>query len=83
MNRRLVITAVAAVAVAGTVVPSFAQSAPSVPVTVTTNTTNGVFVGVSVGSQPVGGAGVSQDGTACVGFSEQVPVCAGGPISAR
>jgi len=77
MTRRLVITAVAATAVAGAVVPSFAQSAPPSPVTVHVSQTNGVSVGVAVTGQNVAGATVSNSGQVCAGISEQVPVCAG------
>ena len=59
------------------------------PVTVepSVSTENGVSVGVSVGfmgrdPDPVGGARYNATtGEACVGFSYQVPQCAGGPIS--
>jgi hypothetical protein len=80
VSRRIVIAAVVTTAIGGAVVPSFAQSAPSLPVTVTTDTHNGVSVGVSVGSQPGAGASVTPDGKACVGISLQLPVCAGGGI---
>lgn len=81
MSRRLVLAGVVSVAIGGAVVPSFAQSAPSLPVTVTTDTHDGVSVGVAVGNQPGAGASVSPDGRACVGISLQLPVCAGGGIS--
>lgn len=70
MSRRLVIIGVAAAAVAGAVVPSFAQS---VPVTVTHDSQNGVFVGV--GGQSGAAARVSPDGSACAGLGEDIPLC--------
>ena len=78
MSRRLVIAGVAAAAVGATVAPSFAASAPSIPVTVTTDTHDGASVGVDVFGQPGVGASVSPDGTACVGVSLQLPVCVNG-----
>jgi len=75
VSRRLVISAVAAAAVAGAVVPSFATTAS--PVTV--DTSNGVRVGVHDGNAPVAGASVTPDGQACAGLGEQVPVC-GPPV---
>jgi hypothetical protein len=80
VSRRLVITAVAAAALAGAVVPSFAQSAPPTPVTVHVDTHNGAAVGVDVNGRPGVGASVTPDGRACVGVSLQVPFCAGGGI---
>lgn len=75
MSRRLVILGVAAIAGAGAVVPTFAATAPPSPVTVHVGTTNGVSVGVDAFGQPGAGASVSNTGTACVGVSEQLPVC--------
>lgn len=86
MSRRLVISGVAAAAVLGAVVPSFAQSAP---VTVQHDTHDRVFVGVEVNGQPGAGASVTPDLQACAGIGEQLPVCtpavgdAIGPIGAR
>lgn len=70
--RRLVLTAVAGAALAGGIVPSFAQG---LPVTVTESTKGDVVVGVAVDGQP--GVGVTAgSGHACAGVGEQVPVCA-------
>jgi hypothetical protein len=44
------------------------------PASVTVGTTGGVFVGSSLGSQPLVGAWVA-NGQACVGFSEEIPFC--------
>jgi hypothetical protein len=75
MNRRIVVTGLAAAAVLGTVVPSLAASpAQSSPVGVQVTTTNGVFVGVDVLGRPAAGAGTTAEGV-CVGVSEQVPQC--------
>ena len=74
-RRRLVILGVATAAVAGAIVPSFAQS---LPVGVHVSTNNGVGVGVTVQGQNAAGASVS-NGEACVGISLQVPICAGLP----
>ena len=73
MNRRLVVLGVSAAAVVGFVAPSFAK--PSLPVTVTVNTSNGVAVGTAVNGTPVAGASVSNSGQVCAGVGEQVPVC--------
>jgi hypothetical protein len=81
VSRRLVLAGVVTAAIGGAVVPSFAASAPTPPVTVTTDTHDGVSVGVFVGNQPGAGASVSPDGRACVGISLQLPVCAGGGIT--
>ena len=72
MSRRLVIAGVAALAIGGAAVPSFAQS---FPITVTHDTSNGVSVGVQDGNAPVGGASVTPDGSACAGLGEDIPVC--------
>jgi hypothetical protein len=80
VSRRLVLVGVVSLAVGGAVVPSFASSAPPLPVTVTTDTHDGVSAGVSVGGQPGAGAHVSPDGQVCVGVSLQLPVCSGGGI---
>ena len=76
MSRRFIIAGVAAAALGGAVVPTFAATGG--PVTVDTH--NGVGVGVQVGSQPGAGAHVSPDGQACVGISLQLPVCTPGGI---
>ena len=81
VNRRLVITGVAAAAVLGVVVPSFATTGPdNPPVTVYTDTHDGVSAGFFVNGQPGAGAHVSPDGEVCVGISLQLPVCAGGGV---
>jgi hypothetical protein len=80
VNRRLVIAGVASATLAGAVVPAFAQTGPSSPVTVYTDTHDGVSAGFFVNGQPGAGAHVSPDGEACVGISLQLPVCAGGGI---
>ena len=84
VSRRLVITGIAAAAIAGAVVPSFATTGP---VTVTRD--NGsTTVGVHEGNTPVAGATVYNDGKVCGGIGESVPVCtpavgdAIGPIGA-
>ncbi|MDQ1694658.1 MAG: hypothetical protein QOJ03_11 [Frankiaceae bacterium] len=79
-RRRLVIGGVVVAAVLGAVVPSFAQSfaqssAQQLPVTVHTDTHNGVATGVDINGRPGVGAAVTPDGTACVGVSLQVPFC--------
>jgi len=78
VNRRLVIAGVATAAVAGAVVPAFAQTGTTatLPVTVYTDTHDGVAAGFYVNGQPGAGAHVSPDGQACVGISYQLPVCA-------
>lgn len=76
MNRRLLIAGVAAAAVVGTVVPSFA----AFPITVQESTDNGVSVGVLDDGNTVVGATVSPDGRVCAGISRQVPQCAGGGL---
>ena len=70
-RRRLVILGVAAAAVTGVVVPSFAQSSP---VTVGISTTDGVAVGVGINGEPGVGARVS-NGQVCFGVSLEVPYC--------
>ena len=77
VNRRLVIAGVAAAALAGAVVPSFAMTSP---VTVHTDTSNGVQVSVDVNGQPGVGAHVKRDGGVCVGISYQIPFCTAGGI---
>jgi hypothetical protein len=72
VSRRLVISGIAALALGGAAVPSFAQT---FPITVTHDTSNGVSVGVQDGNAPVGGASVTPDGRACAGLGEQIPVC--------
>lgn len=85
MSRRLVITGIAAAAVAGAVVPAFAQS---LPIAVQHDTHNGVYVGFTYNGEPGGGARVTPDGQACAGLGEDIPVCtppvgdAIGPIGA-
>lgn len=80
--RRLVITAAVGVAVVATAVPSLAaqNSTPkqSLPVGVKVSTNGGVFVGTTIEGQP-GLAVAVANGQACVGFSLEVPVCAGVP----
>ena len=84
MSRRFVIAGVASAAVLGAVIPSFAQSGaqsgPSSPVTVYTDTHDGVSAGFFVNGQPGAGAHVSPSGEVCVGVSLQLPVCAGSEI---
>jgi hypothetical protein len=80
VKRRLVIAGVASAALAGAVVPALAQTGPSSPVTVYTDTHDGASAGFYVNGQPGAGAHVSPDGEACVGISLQLPVCAGGGI---
>jgi len=70
-RRRLVILGVAAAAVTGVVVPTFAQSSP---VTVGVSTNDGVAVGVGINGEPGVGARVS-NGQACFGVSLEVPYC--------
>jgi hypothetical protein len=72
VSRRLIISGIAAAAIAGAAVPSFAQS---FPITVTHDTSNGVSIGVQDGNAPVGGASVTPDGAACAGLGEDIPVC--------
>ena len=72
MSRRLVISGIAAAAVLGAVVPSFAQS---LPIAVQHDTHNGVSVGFTVNGEPGGGARVTPDGQACAGLGEDIPVC--------
>ena len=85
MSRRLVITGIAAAAIAGAVVPSFASTGS--PVTVT-RTSDGTTVAVTDNGEPVAGATVYNDGRVCGGIGLQVPVCtpavgdAIGPIGA-
>ena len=71
MSRRLVITGIAAAAIAGAVVPSFASTGP---VTVTRGS-NGTTVAVTSNGEPVAGATVYNDGQVCGGIGLQVPVC--------
>lgn len=73
MNRRLVVLTTTAAAVVGLVVPSFAK--PSLPVTVTVDTSNGVALGTAVNGTPAVGASVTPGGKVCAGVGEQVPVC--------
>jgi hypothetical protein len=75
VNRRHVIIGVATAAVVGAVVPTFAATSSTSPVTVHVSTTNGVSVGVGVLGQPGAGASVGDGGTVCAGIGEQVPVC--------
>jgi hypothetical protein len=88
VSRRLVIAGVAAAAVAGAVVPAFASTgtqpaATGSPVTVYTDTHDGVAAGFYVNGQPGAGASVTPEGKACVGISLQLPVCAdAGPVGA-
>ena len=76
MSRRLIITGIAAVGVLGAVVPSFALSATQqLPVTVSTDTHNGVAVGVGIDGRPGAGVSVTPGGQACAWVSLQVPFC--------
>jgi hypothetical protein len=76
VSRRLVITGIAAAAVAGAVAPSLAASAPSLPVGVHVDTSNGVAVYTDVGNQPLLSASVDKNnGQICGGFSYEVPQC--------
>ena len=85
MSRRLIVCGVAAAAVLGAVIPSFAS--PRSPVTVT-RTSSGTTVAVTDNGAPVAGATVYNNGQVCGGIGEQVPVCtpavgdAIGPIGA-
>jgi hypothetical protein len=72
VSRRFIVSGIAAAAIAGTAIPSLAQS---LPITVTHDTSNGVSVGVQDGNAPVGGASVTPDGQACAGLGEDIPVC--------
>lgn len=76
MIRRLVIAGVAAAAIAGAVVPSFATTGPGqLPVGVQTDTSNGVAVYTNIGNQPGLSASVDKNGRICGGFSYEVPQC--------
>jgi hypothetical protein len=78
VSRRLVITGVAAAAIAGAVVPSFASTGTgtgTLPVTVQTDTRNGVAVGTTIFGQPGAAASVQNNGRVCAGFSYEVPQC--------
>jgi hypothetical protein len=77
VSRRLIITGVAAAALAGAAAPA-AFASTGTPVTV--DTSNGVRVGVQQGNTPIVGASVTPDGQACVGVSLQLPVCTPGGI---
>lgn len=70
MRRILVMAIVTGGALLGSAAPSFAQT-----VGVTTTTNGGVGVAVTAVGQPVVGAFVSDGGTACVGVSQEVPLC--------
>ena len=72
MSRRLVISGIAAAAIAGAVVPSFASTGS--PVTVHRDS-SGTTVGVSDNGTPVAGVTVYNNGAVCGGIGEQVPVC--------
>ena len=72
MSRRLVISGIAAAAIAGAVVPSFASTGS--PVTVQRGS-NSTTVGVNDNGAPVAGVTVYNDGQVCGGIGEQVPVC--------
>lgn len=84
--RRLVIAAAVGAAVVATAVPSLAaQTGPAatpkseqLPVTVSVRTNGGVFVGTTIFGQPGLAASVA-NGQVCVGFSLEIPVCAGVP----
>ena len=77
MNRRLLITGVAAAAIAGAVIPSFAATGGAqLPVGVHTDTRNGVAVYTNIGNQPLLSASVDKNtGEICGGFSYEVPQC--------
>jgi hypothetical protein len=77
VSRRLIITGVAAAAIAGAVVPSFASTGTSqAPVGVKVDTSNGVAFGTSFGNQPLLGGSVDKNtGRVCAGFSYEVPQC--------
>jgi len=76
VSRRLVIAGVAAAAIAGAVVPSFASTGPGqLPVGVHTDTSHGVAVGTTIVGQPGVGASVDNNGRVCAGFSYEVPQC--------
>lgn len=77
MNRRLLITGVAAAAIAGAIVPSFAATGGAqLPVGVHTDTSNGVAVYTNIGNQPLLYASVDKNnGQICGGFSYEVPQC--------
>jgi hypothetical protein len=75
VSRRVVICGVAAAALAGAVVPSFATTGPASPVTVHTDTRNGVAVGTTIFGQPGASASVENNGRVCAGFSYEVPQC--------
>jgi len=58
-----------------------AQAAPDLPVKVTVNE-HEISVTSGVPGQPLLSVHVNRDtGEVCLGFSEQVPFCVGGPIS--
>lgn len=81
--RRLVIAAAISAAVVGSALPTFAaQTAPpatqKLPVTVSVSTNGGVFVGTTIFGQPGLAASVA-NGQVCVGFSLEIPICAGVP----
>lgn len=77
MNRRLAITGIAAAAIAGAVVPSFASAGPaSLPVGVHTDTSNGVAFYTNIGNQPLLWGSVDKNtGRICGGFSYETPQC--------
>ena len=77
MNRRLAITGIAAAAIAGAVVPSFAATGGAqLPVGVHVDTSNGVAVYTNIGNQPGLFASVDKNnGQICGGFSYEVPQC--------
>lgn len=72
MSRRLVITGIAAAAMAGAAVPSFASTGS--PVTVHRDS-SGTTVGVTDNGVPVAGVTVYNSGAVCGGIGLQVPVC--------
>lgn len=74
-------TGIAAAAIAGAAVPSFASTGS--PVTVTRDS-SGTTIGVNDKGAPVAGVTVYNSGAVCGGVGEQVPVCTpavGGSIS--
>ena len=76
MSRRLVISGVAAAAIAAAVVPSFATTGPGSPVGVHTDTSNGVAFYTNIGNQPLLWGSVDKNtGRICGGFSYEMPQC--------
>lgn len=59
----------------GGIIGGVSATLPQTTGPVTIDTSNGVGVGVQLGSQPVAGAHVGKDGQVCVGISLELPVC--------